>query len=177
MYRNAGPTPSVPRRGPHWSHLRQTSRTSVDRTSAGSPVSPRSESTQSTVGANTPRKTEIICTVTVNEGYSRDEVLLNLDRVGGDIKPGSLMGIAVLKGASTKVSSSHGANAGKQSQDQNGSVESDADNLGHRYIFAAQDMPKETKARQPDVEVIVVKQIADAFGMKKGSQVLLTLVR
>jgi hypothetical protein len=38
-------------------------------------------------------------------------------------------------------------------------------------------MPKDMKARQHDVEVYVLKHIADAFGMKKGSQVLLTVVR
>lgn len=176
MSRNVGAMASVPRRGPQWSHLRQSSRASVDRTSTGSPASPRSESTQSTVGPNPRRKTEVICTVTVYDGYSKDEVLLNLDRVGVDVKPGTLMAIAVLKGDSGRASGGHGAATEKQSHDHNGSTEGETESLGHRYIFPAQDMPKEMKARQPDVEVYIVKQIADAFGMKKGSQVLLTLV-
>lgn len=176
MSRNVGATPSVPRRGPYWSHLRQSSRTSLDRASTESPASPRSASTHSTVREDTHRRTERICTITVNDGYSRDEVLLNLDRVGGDVKPGTLMAIAVLKGDSAKPSGGYGTASNKQSQDQNGSSDGDPESLGHRYIFVAQDMSKEMKARQPDVEVHVVKQIADAFGMKKGSQVLLTVV-
>lgn len=46
-----------------------------------------------------------------------------------------------------------------------------------RYIFVVKDMPKELKARYPTVEVYVAKHIADAFGVRKGSQVALTPVR
>lgn len=46
----------------------------------------------------------------------------------------------------------------------------------HKFVFIIKDMPKELKARQPDVHVSVVRHIADAFGIRKGTQVLLTPV-
>lgn len=46
-----------------------------------------------------------------------------------------------------------------------------------RYIFVVKDMARELKARYPHVELYVAKQIADVFGMKKGSQVILAPVR
>ena len=45
-----------------------------------------------------------------------------------------------------------------------------------RYICVAKDMPKDLKIRYPTVEVYVAKHIADAFGMRKGTQVTLTPV-
>lgn len=47
----------------------------------------------------------------------------------------------------------------------------------NRYLFVAKDMPKEMKSRLPEAEVSIVKSIADAFTIKKGSQVLLAPVR
>lgn len=182
MSRHVGAIPSVPRRGPHWSHLRHSSATSSDRSSADSPASPGSASTHSTVKDDKRRKPERCCVVTVNEGYSRDEVLLNLDLIGGDVRPGSLMAIAALKGDSAKPSAGYGS-ISKQAQDANDCARSisasqnEQDTVGHRYIFVAKDMSKEMKARQPELEVYVVKHIADAFGMKKGGLVMLTPVR
>jgi hypothetical protein len=129
-----------------------------------------------------PRKAEHYCAVTVNEGYSRDEVLLNLDLIGGDVKPGTLMSIAVVKSDPSKSSAGFGSFK-KLAHDDNSSLRyqnagpCDPNSLGHQYIFIAKDMPKEVKARQPEAEVYVVKHIADTFGMKKGSIVLLTPVR
>lgn len=122
------------------------------------------------------------CTVAVNEGYSRDEVLLNLDLVGSDVKPGALMCITVLKDDIRKPSAGHSTGK-KPAQDQNGSskdqttAQSTTDCAGKQYVFRAKDMSQEMKSRQPDVEVYIVKHIADAFGVKKGTQVLLTMVR
>jgi hypothetical protein len=130
-----------------------------------------------------PRKAGRYCTVTVNDGYARDEVLLNLDLLGGDVKPGTLMSIAVLKPEFLKSSGGIGS-LKKQAHEDNGSLRfqnlaspCDRNDLGHQYIFVAKDMPKETKARHPEAEVHVVKHIADVFGMKKGSIVLLRAVR
>lgn len=183
MSRNAGATPSGPRKGPRWSHLRQSSVTSYDRTSAGSPGSPRSTSTHSTIKEDRRRRAERYCQVAVNDGYARDEVLLNLDLLGGDVKPGSLMSITPLKGDAARSASGAYGSVSKQPQEHCDSSKAasgghaDHDCQHNRYIFVAKDMPKEMKARQPDVEVYVVKHIADAFGMKKGSQVLLAPVR
>ncbi|CAM1511564.1 Fc.00g090770.m01.CDS01 [Cosmosporella sp. VM-42] len=178
MSRNGGAKSLASRRGPHWSHLRQFSRTSLDHVSVESPASPASASTHSTVKEDKRARMERRCTVTVNEGYSRDEVLLNLDLVGGDVNPGALMCITVLRDDIRKPSAGH-SGAKKQAQVQNGeasTAQGNADCLEKKYVFVAKDMSQEMKARQPEVEVYVVKHIADAFGMKKGSPVLLTLV-
>ncbi|PTB80512.1 Pleckstrin/G-protein interacting factor [Trichoderma longibrachiatum ATCC 18648] len=186
MSRHVGAAPSAPRRGPPQlaRHLRQTSSTASDRASEPGPASPRSVSTHSTVKnaqEEKPRKAGRYCTVTVNDGYARDEVLLNLDLLGGEVKPGTLMSIAVLKPEFLKSSGGIGS-LKKQAHEDNGSLRfqnggpSDRNDLGHQYIFVAKDMPKETKARHPEAEVHVVKHIADVFGMKKGSIVLLRAV-
>lgn len=168
----------VPRKGPpHWRHL---SRSSLDRTQTDVPASPASVSTHSTIKEEKQTRIERRCTVTVNEGYARDEVLLNFDVVGGDIKPGTLMCIATVKDDLRKISTGHGASS-KQNQEQSyGSKGTtgtqNGDGACFKYFFVAKDMPQETKTRNPDIEVYVLKHIADAFGMKKGSQVLLTMV-
>ncbi|KAM5348222.1 hypothetical protein ACJ41O_008046 [Fusarium nematophilum] len=180
MSRNGTAKNLVPRKGPHWSHLRQFSRSSLDRAAhTESPVSPASVSTHSTVKDEKRTRLERRCTVTVNEGYSKDEVLLNFDAVGGDARPGTLMCISFAKDDVRKPSTGHGSS--KQNPDQNGgqkgtSACQNGDCAGFRYVFVAKDMPQEMKARQPDVEVYVVKHIADAFGLRKGSQVFLTVV-
>ena len=146
--------------------------------STESPASPASASTHSTVKEEKRARMERRCTVAVNEGYSRDEVLLNLDLVGGDVKPGALMCITVLRDDIRKPSAGH-SGVKKQAQDQNGEAspaQGNADSPNKKYVFVAKDMSQEMKVRQPKVEVYVVKHIADAFGMKKGSPVLLTMV-
>ncbi|KAF7562496.1 hypothetical protein G7046_g1616 [Stylonectria norvegica] len=183
--RHGGAKALAPRKGPHWSHLRQFSRTSLDRAPPEFPASPASASTHShsTVREDKHSRMERRCTVTVNEGYSRDEVLLNLDLVGGDVRPGSVMCITVLRDDMRKPSSGHGS-VKKQSQDSNGngsskeaaSSQGNPDCLEKRYVFVAKDMSQEMKSRLPDVEVYVVRHIADAFEMKKGSQIILSLV-
>ncbi|KAM6533521.1 vacuolar membrane-associated protein iml1 [Fusarium falciforme] len=180
MSRNGSTRNPVPRKGPHWSHLRQFSRSSLDRTHTEPLTSPTSVSTHSTIKEEKRTRLERRCTVTVNEGYAKDEVLLNFDLVGGDIRPGTLMCISTVKDDARKPSAGHGSSS-KQSQDQNsgakgGSTCQNGDSAGFKYVFVAKDMPKDMKARQHDVEVYVLKHIADAFGMKKGSQVLLTVV-
>ncbi|PNY28761.1 Vacuolar membrane-associated protein iml1 [Tolypocladium capitatum] len=182
MSRNAGATPSGPRKGPRWSHLRQSSSTSYDRASADSLGSPRSTSAHSTIKEDRRHRAERYCHVAVNEGYARDEVLLNLDLLGADVKPGSLMSITPLKGDAARTTPGSYCSVSKQpsehcdSSKAASSCHADHDCRHNKYIFVAKDMPKEVKARQPDVEVYVVKHIADAFGMKKGSQVLLAPV-
>ncbi|KAL6881221.1 hypothetical protein J3F83DRAFT_758157 [Trichoderma novae-zelandiae] len=186
MSRNVGAAPSAPRRGPPQlsRHFRQASSTASDRASEPALASPGSVSTHSTVKNaqdEKPRKAGRYCSVTVNDGYARDEVLLNLDSLGGHVKPGALMSIAVLKPEFLKSSGGIGS-LKKQAHEDNGSLRfqnigpSDPNALGYEYIFVAKDMPRETKARHPEAEVHVVKHIADVFGMKKGSIVLLTPV-
>lgn len=117
----------------------------------------------------------------MNEGYSKDEVLLNFDRLGGEVKAGSLMAITAVKGDSARGSSAYGSvnmhssGYNEARRDPNFSL-LDQDYISSRYVFVAKDMSSDMKARQPEVEVSVSKHIADAFGMKKGSQVALAQV-
>lgn len=117
-------------------------------------------------------------TVTVNESFPRDEVLLNLDQIGDDVKPGTLMAMDVLRPESDKQShgGQHKHHIPDRSKDASPGATCRPAEAENRYIFVVKDMPKETKARYPAVEVYVAKHIADAFGMRKGSQVTLTAV-
>lgn len=149
------------------------------------PPSPDLGSSQSTVRdmppptSKTPRR-DRKCTVTVNDSLARDEVLLNLELLGEDYKPDSLVSIEVIKSDSDKAPQT--AFAKHLHHDGNKDAGASAGNPkaaepAQRYICIAKDMPKELKARLPTVEVYVAKHIADAFGMKKGTQVVLAPVR
>ena len=131
-----------------------------------------------------------------NEGDFKDEVVLNLD-LFPDVKPGELMAIVALTSdsgvrdfqdrvqAHKKESDSLGtainperSNSNTTSSNQvNGlDVLHDVD-LGKRYLFLAKDMPIEIKLKQPNLEVSIAKHIADVFGLKHRSNVILTTVR
>ncbi|KAJ3485342.1 hypothetical protein NLG97_g6833 [Lecanicillium saksenae] len=181
MSRNVGAAPSGARKGPPWSHLREPVTPGIDRKATASPSSITSTSTRSTVREDRPRRVERICTVAVTEGYMRDEVLLNLDAVGLEVRPGTLMAISAIKTDSVKASGGHGS-LGRQVHDGNeaaraaAALAKDPAALGHRYIFVVKDMPREMKARNQDAEVCIARHISDAFGMKRSTQVLLTPV-
>ncbi|KAJ9138884.1 Vacuolar membrane-associated protein iml1 [Pleurostoma richardsiae] len=178
MSRNLPATPSGTARRPLWSaHLRQFSRTSLDKIPIDAPPrSPDTVSSNSTVRDVKPARMERVCTVTVNESFARDEVLMNLDLFENDIKPGTMMSMDVLKPETDKAAQTTARDQQSQGQVKDSgtsdSTQSRVDG-GKRYIFFVKDMPKELKARFPGVELYVAKHIADAFGMKKGSQVLL----
>lgn len=145
------------------------------------PQSPDTVSTHSTVRDRPPSsqksQTQRRCTVTVNESFVRDEVLLNLDVVGSeDIKLGSLVAVGVIKSDADKSLQPPLSGAARDGVNMADAARS-AETTGKRYIFVVKDMPKELKARYPTAEVYVAKHIADAFGMKRGSPVLLSAVR
>ena len=136
------------------------------------------------------------CNIWVHdEGFSKDEVVLNLD-LFPDVKAGELMAILSLKtdsgvrdfqdkAQSSKVSGEHIAPANQAEPGSsnptgpvptNGSdVNHDVDN-GRRYLFVAKDMTKEMKTRQKNLEISVAKHVADVFGLKHRSNVLVTSV-
>ncbi|GAB0136890.1 hypothetical protein EsDP_00005176 [Epichloe bromicola] len=179
MSRYAAPNPFGPRKGPRWSHLHQSTSVGFDRGSTKSPSSPDSTSTHSTFREDKRRKSERCCIISVNDGYSKDEALLNLDHFAGHVLPGMLMAIVPLKGDSKNNASGYGS-VNKQVIEQldhsriaSSTFGDHEHDLGHTFIFVARDMTKEMKARHPDVEVHIARHIADAFGLKRGSQVLL----
>lgn len=175
MSRNA--SSSAPRR-PQWSaHLRQLSRTSLDKLSSESSRSPDTVSSNSTLRGE-PREhqngsMERKCTVTINESFARDEILLNLDLFSSRIRPGMVVSIEILKPELSKQTTAAKRLA---SQDAGKNDTSSSSQPSNRYIFVVKDMPRELKARYPHVELYVAKHIADVFGMKKGSQVILAPV-
>lgn len=180
--RNASSSSSA-RRPPahsHWSHLRQLSRSSLDKLALEAPRSPDTVSSNSTLRAEARDEQHAgsmrrKCTVTVNESFARDEILLNLDLFSSNYKPGMLVSIDILKPEVSKQQSSAAKRLAAQDAARHGAV--DPNQPSRRYIFVVKDMARELKARFPHVEIYVAKQIADVFGMKKGSQVILAPVR
>ncbi|KAG6160492.1 hypothetical protein E4U37_000097 [Claviceps purpurea] len=181
MSRYAGHNLPGPRRGPRWSHLQQAPSVSFDRSSAESPSSPGSASAHSTAGEDKRRNSERCCTISINDGFSKDEALLNLDRFDGHVVPGMLVALVPLRGDSKMANATDGyGSANKQAVEnlESSGIEASSsrdheNDLRHAFIFVAKDMPKETKARYPDVDVHVARHVADAFGLKKGSQAFL----
>lgn len=176
MSRNAGSSSSA--RKPHWAHLRQLSRTSLDKLPLESPRSPDTVSSNSTVRADSKDDIQASlrrrCTVTVNESFARDDILLNLDLFPRSFRPGMLVSIDIQKPEVSKAQSTVAKRIASQDAGKSASV--DSGQPSRRYIFVVKDMPKELKARFPHVEIYVAKHIADVFGMKKGSQVVLAPV-
>ncbi|KAL7627283.1 vacuolar membrane-associated protein iml1 [Parahypoxylon ruwenzoriense] len=181
MSRNPAFSPSVPRRASQWtSHLRQFSKSSFE-----SPLSP------DTIHGNptsrepqlSKRANERICSVTINESFVYEEVLLNLDLFGGAVRPGTLMSITTIRSDLDRTQGPQHGTLRQASYHRGFSVaasnedfpKSDGD-AGRRYIFVAKDVSKDLKARQPNVEVYVSKQIGAAFNMRKGTQVILAPV-
>ncbi|KAK0391150.1 hypothetical protein NLU13_0651 [Sarocladium strictum] len=184
MSRN-GTLPPLPRRAPQWSHLRQRSRSSLDRAAsiADIPASPSSASTRSTVKDDRRPVKQRICTLGIIDGHSRDEVLLNFERLGGGVPTQTHMGITMTKGDSSRNGTGYGSMNKQSGNDHGGptrgmswSQNDHSEAVIDRYVFVAKDAPKHMKDRQPDADVLVVKQVADAFGMKKGCQVFLEVI-
>lgn len=174
MSRNAGvgATASVRRNGSaRQSHLRQFSKSSLDPSSLELPLSPVTVSSASTPRTESKRgPVERRCTVTVWEGYSPDEVLLNLD-LFPEFRPGSLVAATVIRADGDKAAATHGLHK------LDGGVSKEGESPARKYIFIVKDVSKEFKSKHPGVEFSVLKHIAEAFGMRKGSTVLLTPVR
>lgn len=149
--------------------------------STDSRASGRSDSTHSTIKDHTQVR-ERFCTITVNDGYMKDEVLINMDRLGPEYEPGALMAITAVKGDPPASGSSYaGTNKSATSHpsakpDGSSGLLLDKDFIGSRYVFLTRDMPKEIKNRHPDVDISIPKHIAEAFGMRKSSHVVLSPV-
>jgi len=130
-----------------------------------------------------------------DDAFSKEEVVLNLD-IFPDINAGELMAIMALKsdtnvrdfqekGQGPKKDMENLATAMQQERSSsnptspgliNGNDTRHDIDLGKRYLFLAKDMPKEMKAKNTGLEVSVAKHIADVFGFKHRSNVLLTTV-
>jgi len=192
--------PSTPRRGGfRGSHLRQVSNGSTGSSSSNDNSGPASVSSDTGTAQYDPITDKVPiekrCNLSVHdESLSKDEVVLNLDLVPGIIA-GDLMAIVGLKTdtgvrdfqekpASKKDIDAHittihreRSNSNPRSPVNNNDSNSKYDvDLGKRYVFIAKDMPKDLKAKNPTLEVSILKHIADVFCFKHRSIVLLTEV-
>lgn len=190
--------PSTPRRGPQRSsHLRQVSNSGSDTPYNSRPVSVTSD-TGTIQHDPVPLKlpVERKCVLWVHdEGFSKDEVILNLS-LFPDVKAGEAMAIVGLKLDTSirdfqdknqgSMHESDTLSAGMQRERSSSNPRSpisaspnefkNEGDLGKRYLFIAQDMPKEMKAKHSNLEISVAKHIADVFCLKHRSNVLLSTV-
>ena len=131
-----------------------------------------------------------------DEQFSKEEVVLNMDLFpAGSVKPGDLIAIVALKTdvavkdfqdknlsakKGTELSASLQPDTNFEEQKSStGSVSVDGQHnvdKEKRYLFAVKDMSKEIKAKQSNLEISIAKHIADVFGFKHRSNVLLTTV-
>ncbi|KAI9742687.1 MAG: vacuolar membrane-associated protein iml1 [Claussenomyces sp. TS43310] len=129
-----------------------------------------------------------------DEQFSKEDVIVNLDLFPpNSVRLGELMAIIPLKTdtgvrdfqdrrpPSTQsfdaLRSSFSATLGITNGSASGTASADAYHdvdLGNRYLFAAKAMSKEMKAKHPSLEISIAKHIADAFGFKPRSNVLVT---
>jgi hypothetical protein len=190
--------PLTPRRGTQRaSHLREVSNGSSNIMYNSRPVTAASNfgtDQHDTVPVKLP--VERICVLwNHDEGFSKEEVVINLD-LFPDVKAGELLAVVALKTESvvrdfqekpqsskkdvdTLATAMHrersNSNPRSPGPPNDNHTKHDVD-LGKRYLFIARDMSKEMKAKAPNLEVSVAKHIADLFCLKHRSNVLITTV-
>jgi hypothetical protein len=190
--------PLTPRRGiQRASHLRKVSNGSSDITNSSRPVTAASDS-NTVQHDQVPIKPSVerVCVLWHHdEGFSKEEVVINLD-LFSNVKAGELLAILALKTepvfrdfqeksqtskkemdslatAMQREPSNHNPRSPGSAKDNDAKHDVD---LGKRYLFIAKDMSKEMKAKQPTLEVSIAKHIADLFCLKHRSNVLITTV-
>lgn len=179
------------------SHLREVSNESNEPLSPNRPLTAASSTgTIRHAPSPTASAVERRCVLwTHDESFTKEDVVINLD-LFPNVKPGELMAIVALKTdagvrdfqdkAQTQKHEfeSLGLTLQRERSNSNSKTgsEPEAANLNHdvdlnkRYLFIAKEMPKELKNKHASLEVSVSKHIADAFGLKLRSTVLLTSV-
>ena len=129
-------------------------------------------SSKSTIQDSPPtRSTPVvrICTVSINEGFSKDEVLMNMDLFDTEIeKTVSMVALYVLKADQEKPH--------QQPAVVSLETKTDAMDPKRRHLLLVKDIPNDLKSRYPNIELCLTRHLADSYGIKKGSQVLLTPV-
>ncbi|KAL1962904.1 hypothetical protein VTN77DRAFT_9082 [Rasamsonia byssochlamydoides] len=184
----------MPLRGPsRGSHLRQVSAASLDSTSTGPSLlgtsqydpSAANEKSDKQPGAGLYRQ---LCTLWVHdESFSREEVLFNSSAFSETgVKPGDVIEITLVRNggdsAHPQLKSEFGARAVND-----GNVESNSSlSLGGnakfasrtqgRFLFVVKPLPQDIKQRHPKLEISVTSSVANIFGFKNRSPVLLSQV-
>ena len=148
---------------------RRMSNSSLSVHSAEAPGS--TASSKSTIQDSQPTRSAPvvrICTVSINEGFSKDEVLMNMDLLDTETETVSMLALYVLKADQEKP----------HQQPAVVSLETKIDAMDpkRRHLLLVKDMPNDLKSRYPNIELCLTRHLADSYGIKKGSQVLLTPV-
>lgn len=158
-----------------------SSGTVMDRSNSASSVEPvqspaETISSNSTIKGSSPTQkacVDCVCTVTVAETISKDEVQMNLDFFDKSIEPGSMMALYPLRSDQDR---SHSGSR-RQSDCTFSGIASRRDVDPKRYLLIlVKDMSKELKSRHPNTELYVAQNFAGLYGLKRGSRVLLTSV-
>jgi hypothetical protein len=174
---------AVPRMGPGLSsHLRQPSKTSISQTTATVSRSSDTSSVHSTIRSDAqPTRHQARpgrrCTVHISESYGAPDVLLNLNSTELSVAPGTLMVMAWTD--VDKPSTSHAPPRKHDLPDLAKDPFPGPDPIGEsqskRYFFVAKNMPRDIR-RTGNIELIVAKHVAEAFGLRKGALVVLSPV-
>ncbi|KAJ5478438.1 hypothetical protein N7530_003947 [Penicillium desertorum] len=122
-----------------------------------------------------------------DETFSREEILLNPSAFGEtEVQVGDVVEILPMRGSGdagySTLKPEAASKAGRESHAELNSA-SQADNtskfktpLQSRCLFVVKALPPETKARNPQLEISVTNNIANIFGFKNRTQVLLSIV-
>lgn len=118
------------------------------------------------------------CSLSIHDDtFSKEEVLFNHNLLPAGWKPGQLCGIVVVK-----TDASGREVMADKSKDGAASVHSDPKAPGgvydgeveKQYLFTPRKMNKDILAKKPKLEISVAKHVADVFGFKHRSNVLVT---
>lgn len=140
-----------------------------------------SETDDSHDGAPTPRddalrpqQVKYVCNLNIHDGVSwKDDILVDMRVFAADaVAAGDLMHVRGIKGSAHKQYA-----CGAQSEEVNRSAlhldQRDLDS-SNPHLFRVKPMPSDMISKHPDLEFSVSSQIATAFHLVKGSQVILT---
>ena len=98
-------------------------------------------------------------TVSVHdESFSREDIILNASN-DDDVPMGELLRLTPLKGDGIF---------------HHGKINDEDLDLGKQFVFVSKPMNQDLVSIQPDLQVSVSRQIAQAFGFKKGTQALVS---
>ncbi|KAJ5230338.1 hypothetical protein N7489_011046 [Penicillium chrysogenum] len=182
-------------RGPmRRSHLRQVSAASLESSSTHSLEASNRDhdhdqaTDDRTVRLSSASWTRHQCALWVHdETFSREEILLNPSAFGEtEVQVGDVVEILPMRGSGdagySTLKPEAASKAGRESHVELNSA-SQADNtskfktpLQSRCLFVVKALPPETKARNPQLEISVTNNIANIFGFKNRTQVLLSIV-
>lgn len=176
------------------SHLRQVSSASLDTVSSRSTTrsihhdNPHGNSSTHDFHKNTISLSHLPCSIWVHdESFSRDEVLFNVGAFSDlGVKTGDLIEVSATRNnqgeptAAPKFdSASNNAWDGSDIDAPKATHQGSDDKLNFKsqggYLFLAKPLSAEIKSRQPNLQISVTSSVANMFGFKNRSQVILSV--